>query len=193
MPDLVLASASPRRADLLRAVGVSFETAPAEIDETPGPAEDALDYVDRMASEKCRAARLRLAGDDPTVVLAADTVVVLDGVVLGKPVDAADATRMLGRLSGRTHQVYSSVCVADAARTRLVRVKTDVTFAELTAGEIEWYVATGDPLDKAGAYGVQTAGGSFVLSVAGSPSNVVGLPLRETLVLLREAGVVDRP
>jgi septum formation protein len=157
---------------------------PARTDESVLPGEAPRDYVLRVAREKARA----VAGD---VVLAADTAVVLRGEVLGKPGGAEDARRMLRALSGTAHEVLTGVCVRRAAvRLELAQVvATAVRFAPLAPAAIEWYVRTGEPLDKAGAYAIQGAGGAFVLGVDGSVSNVVGLPLAETAELLRRAGL----
>ncbi|HEY6003776.1 MAG TPA: Maf family protein [Anaeromyxobacter sp.] len=182
-PRLVLASQSPRRRELLEQLGVALDVRPAHVDEAVHPGEAASDYVLRIARDKARA----VPGD---VVLAADTAVVLRGEVLGKPRDHAEARRMLSALSGTTHEVLSGVCV----RRTSVRIEASavvssaVRFARLSPAQIAWYVGTGEPLDKAGAYAIQGAGGAFVLGVEGSVSNVVGLPLAETADLLRRAG-----
>jgi septum formation protein len=182
---LVLASESPRRRELVEQLGLAPEVRPARTDESVLPGEDARTYAARVAREKARA----VEGD---VVLAADTVVVLRGEVLGKPSDPEDARRMLRLLSGTRHEVLTAVCVrrnAGAPALELeVLVETAVRFAPLSPAAVDWYVATGEPLDKAGAYAIQGAGGAFVLDVSGSVSNVVGLPLAETTALLRRAG-----
>jgi septum formation protein len=182
-PRLVLASQSPRRRELLAQLGIALEVRPAHADEAVHPGEPPRDYVVRVAREKARA----VAGE---VVLAADTAVVLGGEVLGKPAGAADARRMLAALSGSEHEVLTGVCVrrAGAGLELDALAATRVRFAPLSPAEIDWYVATGEPLDKAGAYAIQGAGGAFVLAVSGSVSNVVGLPLAETAELLRRAG-----
>jgi septum formation protein len=184
-PRLVLASQSPRRRELLEQLGLVLEVRPAHADEALLPGEDARAYAARVAREKARA----VAGD---VVLAADTAVVLRGEVLGKPRDADDARRMLALLSGTRHEVLTAVCVRRNAGAPGVElealVETAVRFAPLSSAAVDWYVATGEPLDKAGAYAIQGAGGAFVLDVSGSVSNVVGLPLAETVDLLRRAG-----
>jgi septum formation protein len=183
---LVLASQSPRRRELLAQLGLSPEVRPAHTDESVRPGEPAGDYVLRVAREKARAVRGEL-------VLAADTAVVLRGEILGKPADRADAARMLRALSGTRHDVLTGVCVrrtSDAMSAELDAVVfTEVRFTRLTDAQIAWYVATGEPLDKAGAYALQGAGGVFVEGVAGSVSNVIGLPLLETADLLRRAGL----
>jgi septum formation protein len=183
-PRLVLASQSPRRRELLGQLGLTLEVRPAHADEAVAPGEHARDYVLRVARDKARA----VPGD---VVLGADTAVVLDDQVLGKPADPADARRMLRALSGTTHEVLTAVVVRRAAiRLELdAVVSTKVRFAPLSPAEVDWYVGTGEPLDKAGAYAIQGAGGAFVLGVEGSVSNVVGLPLAETAALLRRAGL----
>ncbi len=183
---LVLASQSPRRRELLGLLGLDPDVRPAHADETLHPGEPAEVYVRRVAREKAAA----VAGE---LVLGADTAVVLDGEVLGKPRDAEDARRMLRALSGRDHRVLTGVCLRVAAggppRELSALVSTDVSFAALTPGQVDWYVATGEPLDKAGAYALQGAGGSLVREIRGSVSNVVGLPLAETAALLAQAGL----
>jgi septum formation protein len=192
-PRLVLASQSPRRRALLERLGLALEVRPAFTDEAALPGEDARTYAARVAREKARAAcrDASVAGDE--IVLGADTVVVLRGEVLGKPRDAADAAHMLRRLSGVPHEVLTAVCVRRNAGALGVAldalVETAVRFAPLSEAQIAWYVSTGEPLDKAGAYAIQGAGGAFVLGVTGSVSNVVGLPLAETVDLLRRAGL----
>lgn len=184
-PRLVLASRSPRRRELLEQLGLALEVRPTDADETVLPGEAPRDYVLRVAREKARAS-------GGAVVLAADTAVVLGDEVLGKPADAGEARRMLERLSGTRHEVLTGVCVRRASAALAVEldavVATTVRFARLSPAEIAWYVGTGEPLDKAGAYAIQGAGGAFVLEVSGSVSNVVGLPLAETAALLRRAG-----
>ncbi len=182
--NLVLASTSPRRRAFLESLGLRFEAVGAEVDESPREREPPDEYVARIASEKARKVALARPG---ALVLAADTTVVLDGAPLGKPADAADARRMLRALSGREHTVLTAVVLAGAAAGRRV-VSTAVRFRALTDREIDWYVATGEPLDKAGAYALQGTGGFLVREIEGSHSNVVGLPLGETLELLALAG-----
>jgi septum formation protein len=186
VPRLVLASQSPRRRELLAGLGFELDVRPANADETQRADESPAEYVLRVARDKARA----VPGD---VVLGADTAVVVRGTVLGKPTDAADARRMLRILSGEAHEVLTGVCVRRNAGALGVEldtvVTTEVRFARLTSAQIEWYVSTGEPLDKAGAYALQGAGGVFVEAVEGSVSNVIGLPLGETLQLLRRAGL----
>ncbi|MDY7225233.1 Maf family protein [Hyalangium rubrum] len=182
---LVLASASPRRKDLLSQLGLRFIVSAADLDETPLEGEPADTYVLRLAQAKARAVAARFPA---AWVLAADTTVALGPELLGKPKDGAEAREMLSRLSGRTHNVYTGVALVGRTEASTV-VRSGVTFRTLTPGEIDWYVGTGEPLDKAGAYAVQGRGGFLVASVEGSPTNVIGLPLGETLELLTRAGV----
>jgi len=175
---LLLCSASPRRRDLLSALGIEFVAAPSHIDESRRPGEPVLDYVRRMAREKARA-RLGF------VALAADTVVVVGDEVLGKPSDRSDAARMLRLLSGIEHRVITAVCVGD----RVTSVTTTVKFAPLSETQVRWLADSGDGDDKAGAYAVQGLAGAFVERIDGSFTNVVGLPLAETVAMLAEAGV----
>jgi septum formation protein len=178
---LTLASGSPRRRDLLAELGLDIEVRPAGTDETPREGELAAEYVLRVAREKARAV-------EGETVLAADTSVVLDGAILGKPGDEADAARMLRALSGRGHEVLTGVWARRSGREEGLVVASEVTFAPLSEAMIAWYVATGEPRDKAGAYAVQGAGGALVREVRGSVSNIVGLPLYEALALLARLG-----
>lgn len=211
MSTLVLASGSPRRRTLLEAAGLRFTVHPADIDETPHPAEHPARYVERLALEKASAVGRRLAGGAiprgaaggvaaggtgaavEVVVLAADTTVDVDGVSIGKPTDAEDARRILRSLSGRAHHVHTGVAVLVVGGERspgaAFVVTTEVRFAALSAAAIDWYVGTGEPMDVAGAYALQGAGGAFVSGIAGSHSNVIGLPLVETLAQLAAAGI----
>jgi septum formation protein len=182
---LILASASPRRADLLRAAGFEFEVRSSFIDETVRPGELPEAYVRRVAEAKAQAV-LPAAGDRP--VVAADTVVLLDGRILGKPVDARDAAAMLRALSGRRHQVMTGVTVVVHLQQRTSVEVSDVEFASLSDAEIGWYVASGEPADKAGAYAVQGLASRFVRRVEGSYSNVVGLPVAVVYQMLGELG-----
>ena len=190
-PVVVLASASPRRRELLAPLGLrpgdDLVIDPADTDESWEPGEDPVAYVRRVAHDKA----LTVAGRHPgRVVLAADTTVDLDGRILAKPVDPADATEMLTGLSGRAHLAHTAVAVVDREGScRVEVVTTVVVFRALDADEIAWYVATGEPLDKAGAYAIQGGAAAFVTRVEGSVSNVVGLPLAETVLALRVAGV----
>lgn len=188
MPSLVLASGSPRRRELLSGLGFTFRVESADIDETPRAGESPRGYVKRLAREKAHAVAKRI-GDASLLVLAADTSVILGEEILGKPRDPEHARQMLGRLCGHRHVVLTAVAAAGRHHdTRLV--ETAVTFREATPAEIAWYVDTGEPLDKAGAYAVQGRGSFLVSSLEGSPTNVIGLPLPETLQLLAAAGVV---
>lgn len=189
-PKLILASGSPRRREMLQNLGVEFLPRPVDIDESPLDKECPEPYVLRLARAKAQAAAHRATGDEQAVILAADTIVALDGALLGKPRDLTDARRMLGQLSGRTHEVLTGVAVAATSGepTRAEVERTRVRFGELSAAEIEWYVASGEPLDKAGAYGIQGLGALFVDRLDGNYSNVVGLPLPLTYRLLAEVG-----
>lgn len=182
---LVLASGSPRRRDLLAGLGLRPEVRPVDIDESPRPGEHAATYVARLAREK--AVERAAPGE---LVLAADTVVALDGQLLGKPKDRDDARRMLRQLSGRGHEVLTGVAVFDPAADRLEVevVSTTVFFNGLGAGEIDWYVDGGEPMDKAGAYGIQGQAAVFIDRLDGNYSNVVGLPLPTVYRLLKNAG-----
>ncbi|EOL8944917.1 Maf family protein [Cronobacter dublinensis] len=184
MTDLYLASGSPRRQELLGMLGVSFERLVPGVEEQRAEKEAPQDYVTRLARDKARAGVALAARDLP--VLGADTIVVLDGDVLEKPRDASHAAEMLRRLSGQTHQVMTAVALADSLRVRERLVITRVTFRALTAQDIAAYVESGEPMDKAGAYGIQGLGGCFVRSIEGSYHAVVGLPLVETWELLSE-------
>ncbi|MBB6340017.1 septum formation protein [Pseudomonas fluvialis] len=189
MPPLFLASASPRRAELLGQIGVPFQRVSASIDETPRVAEDPGAYVERLALEKAQAGLQRLEPAADAVVLGADTAVVLDGRILGKPQDRADALAMLAALSGREHQVLTAVALCSAARRASVVVASQVRFASISTAQAEAYWASGEPLDKAGSYAIQGLGAVFVSAMSGSYSAVVGLPLCETASLLAEFGI----
>jgi septum formation protein len=194
-PLLILASASPRRADLLRDAGIAFEVRAADVDETVRAGEEADDYVRRVAEAKARAVA---AGAGTRPVVAADTAVVIDGWILGKPQDADDARRMLALLSGRSHKVLTSVCLgysstgrSDAKYAFLTEVcVTTVEFAVLSARDLDWYVATGEPIDKAGAYAIQGLASRFVTRIEGSYSNVVGLPVAVVWRMCNAAGIL---
>ncbi len=183
---ITLASASPRRAELLTRFGVRFEQQSADADESRIGGESPLSYVTRIARLKA-ATVLPVARTMP--VLAADTVVVLDDDILGKPADSDQARQMLRRLSGQTHTVLTSVVVGDHMKTMQATSYTRVGFRSLTASEIDAYVATDEPADKAGAYGIQGLGAVLVSKIDGSYSGVVGLPLAETARLLEEFGI----
>jgi septum formation protein len=185
MRPIILASASPRRAELLRQIGVVFESRPADIDETPIDGEQPGDYVVRLAREKAEVVG-RLVPEG--IVIGSDTSVVSGGRILGKPASPAAAAETLQLLSARTHQVLTGVAVVVDGYAESRLVVTDVTFRNLRPDEISAYVRTGEPMDKAGSYGIQGLGGIFVESFQGSYSSVVGLPLRETADLLAQAG-----
>ncbi len=179
----MLASASPRRAELLRVAGFDFDVVASAADETVWPAEAPERYVRRVAEAKARAVRERV-GD--RLVLAADTTVVVDERILGKPVDLTDARRMLQLLAGRTHSVLTAVCwLASEADIRVARTTVDV--APLSVDEIDWYVRSGEPMDKAGAYAIQGLASRFIRRIEGSYSNVVGLPLALVHEMVRSA------
>ena len=195
---LILASASPRRSELLRAAGIQFDVLPADVDESVLPGETAEHHVRRLAEAKACAVLPR-AGGRP--VLSADTVVVVAGEILGKPVDEGDARRMLRMLSGRSHEVMTGVCLRchEGGRGKgggilpspfHEVVVTTVEFAPLTAAEIDWYVASGEPRDKAGAYAVQGLGSRFVTRIEGSYSNVVGLPVAVVYRMCKQTGLL---
>lgn len=186
---IILASSSPRRRELLSQIGLPFSLMPVDIDERPRPGEPPVDYAERLALEKACAASDRLGGG---IVIAADTIVVVHGAILGKPSDASDARRMLSELSGREHEVVTALAVRDTASARsAVRASiTRVWFRTLTDREIDDYVATGEPLDKAGAYGIQGRGALLVERIEGCYSNVVGLPLSLLGEMLRDFGIV---
>ena len=174
MAPIVLASASPRRAELLRAAGIPFEVDAAAIDEVPRPGERPEDYVLRLAREKAEVVGRRKSGSP---VLGADTEVVVDGLILGKPADDSEAARMLDRLSGRAHDVVTGVALIANGQVLTAIERTEVRFLPLTADEIAWYIRSGEPRDKAGAYAIQGLASRFVERIDGSYSNVVGLPM----------------
>jgi septum formation protein len=182
---LILASASPRRAELLTAAGFSFDVVPADVDETPRSGEAPEVYTGRVALDKARHVS-RLPGSTGMTVLAADTEVVRDGGVLGKPVDPADAARMLRLLSGQTHEVLTAVVVISGGVERTAVDRTIVRFTAMSDAEIDWYVASGEPMGKAGAYGIQGRGARFIDHIEGAWSTVVGLPVHTVHRLLSE-------
>jgi septum formation protein len=184
---LVLASASPRRRELLRNANIPFEVEPAHINEDPRPNEPAKEYAERLAREKAQAIAQKHPNDP---VLGADTVVVIDNQVLGKPADPSDAGRMLHLLSGRTHQVITGVCLAVDGQWTVSSETTAVTMSEISKQEIAAYVATGEPMDKAGAYAIQGIASRWIPGVEGDYSNVVGLPVARVYRMLRQAGLV---
>jgi len=180
---VVLASASPRRIELLKGIIDEFAVCPADIDETPEPGETPRDTARRLAAAKAHA----VARNHPNaLVIGADTVVELNGESLAKPIDAQDAVRMLEELSGNTHRVVTAVCLVAGLKEDLFDVSTEVTFRNLSDEEIQAYVASGEPMDKAGAYAIQGGAQPFAVNVKGSLSNVIGFPVEE--VSLRLSG-----
>jgi len=199
--DLVLASTSPRRKELLAYIGLCrpefcFTQVAPDIDETVQQGEAPRDYVRRLAAEKAHAGLALCADMSQPAVLGSDTIVVLENQILGKPLDVADAKRTLIELSGRTHTVMTAVALTYQAdvdlsfKTSVRLVETQVRFCALSAADIDAYVASQEPMDKAGSYGIQGLGGCFVAEIEGSYSGVVGLPLVETRELLAEVGLI---
>lgn len=177
LPKVILASASPRRAEILRTVGWPFETLPLDIDETRESDEDAATYVQRLARAKAETAEPQRRG---ALIIGADTTVVVGGRILEKPTGQDDAHRMLRQLSGQWHLVLTGVALIDGAtsESRVACETTEVKFAQMSPDEIEWYVSTGEPMDKAGAYAIQGLGSRFIEGIRGDYFNVVGLPVR---------------
>jgi septum formation protein len=186
IPRVVLASQSPRRRELLQLVGIPHIVQPADVDETYGPGEEPGAHALRLAREKAAAVA---AGDPDALVIGSDTIVVVDGDVLGKPRDAAHAAQMLTRLSGRSHVVMTAVAVRWRERERSALEVVGVTFHPLTVQDVQAYIATGEPMDKAGAYGIQGYGATIVERVDGDYFAVMGLPLQRTVRLMAELGV----
>jgi septum formation protein len=184
-PLLVLASASGRRARILRELGIPFRVEVSHEDESLRPGEDGAATVERLA----RAKAFAVARGESLPVLAADTGVLCDDDILGKPADEAEARSMLRRLSGRTHEVVTGVCLVEGGGAHSGVDRTRVTFAEMSEDEVAWYVETGEPLDKAGGYNIAGRGALFIENVEGSPSNVAGLPVRLLVQLAREANL----
>lgn len=188
---LILASASPRRAEVLRNAGFVFEVRPANVDETPLPQEPAEDYVCRVAKAKAHAVaeQARAAGEH-AIVIAADTTVVAEGQILGKPADAQDARRMLRLFSGKTHEVLTALAVINipAGKEALHVETTRVEFLKMPEEEIERYIQTGEPFDKAGAYGIQGIAGRYATRIEGCYFNVLGLPLSRLWTTLQALG-----
>ncbi len=185
---LILASSSPRRAEILRNAGIAFDVAAIEVDESRRPGESPVEYVQRLAASKARAALKFASG--AAVVIGCDTVVVVDGSVLGKPASADEARQALRLLSGRSHDVLTGLAVIRLPDgvDRIVEETTRVTFASLSGEEIEDYISTGEPFGKAGAYAIQGRAGKFVNRVEGDYCNVIGLPLPRLYAILRELG-----
>ncbi len=186
---LILASSSPRRRELLSQLGFELIIRPSSLDESHLPGELPRDLAGRLARLKGESVARELGPTNKTPVLSADTVVALDGIVLGKPVDAADSCRMLRMLSGRVHSVFSGVYITNHVQNETFVVETHVHVRNITEQEINWYVATGEPADKAGSYAIQGIGSFLIESIEGSHSNVIGLPLAETLSALKRAGL----
>ena len=185
-PRLILASASPRRRELLGLIGIAHEVCPADIDETQHPGEAPVAYAERLARGKAVA----IAAIEPdALVIGADTIVVVDGAVLGKPADADDAARMLRMLSGRRHLVHTAVAVVFNGRNASGVEAVDVTFRDLSDAEVRDYIATGEPMDKAGAYGIQGFGATIVERVEGDYFSVMGLGLRRLVQLVAQVGL----
>ena len=177
LPRVILASASPRRAEILRTVGWPFDPLPVDIDETRRAGEQAVEYVKRLAREKAEAAAARVPS---SIIIAADTTVTIDDHILEKPADEADAERMLHLLSNRWHSVMTGLAIInyESSRTMVAHEKTEVKFAAMSDEEIDWYVKTGEPMDKAGAYAIQGLGARFIEEIKGDFFNVMGLPIR---------------
>ncbi len=192
LQDIVLASASPRRSELLKQVGITFQTVPSCADETLLADESPEEHVVRLSCDKAMEVSNRVKQNGRWFI-GSDTVVVRDQSVLGKPVDAKDAEKMLTSLSGRSHRVISGYAVYDREtdRTFSAAITTKVFFKDLTTREIEGYIATGEPFDKAGSYAIQGIGSFMVLKIEGSYTNVVGLPLCEVIAALEEMGAVE--
>jgi septum formation protein len=186
---LYLASASPRRKDLLDQLGLACTVLPQDIDESRLPSELPADYVMRLARQKAEAALQSVDTIVGACCLGSDTTVVCDNEIFEKPVDARDARRMLGALSGKTHQVLTAVALASTSGTEVLLSTSDVTFRSLTSAEIDAYWRTGEPADKAGAYGIQGLAAMFVTHISGSYSGIMGLPVAETIALLNGAGI----
>ncbi len=190
MKKLILASSSPRRAEVLRDAGIEFEVRPANVDETRRRDEPAGDYVQRLALEKARAAVSSESTTNNFIVIGADTVVVNQGEILLKPDSPDDARRMLRQLRGGVHEVHTGLAVIRMPQEieRVIEEVTSVSFAELSDAEIDAYIATGEPFDKAGAYGIQSLGGRYVTRVEGCYFNVMGMPLARLWATLKEFG-----
>ena len=186
---LYLASQSPRRRRLLEQAGIRFDTVTVDVPEARAPGEAPADYVSRVAREKAGAGLLQLGAAPGAVVLGADTEVVLGDEVFGKPVDAADAAAMLRRLAGREHRVITAVWCVSAGREERAVNESAVEFGSLSERQIAAYVASGEPMGRAGAYAIQGRAGAFVRRIAGSYSSVMGLPLFETVALLARFGI----
>jgi septum formation protein len=187
---LVLGSGSPRRREIISALGLPFQVLAADIDESVRPGEAPLAYMERVASEKLEAVKVRVGATPHAAILVADTSVVIDGDILGKPSDVEDAARLFSRIAGRVHSVYTRYAIRASERVVARTIETHVHIRAASTDEIRAYVATGEGLDKAGAYAAQGVGSFFIERVVGSYSNVVGLPACEVLADLRELGLV---
>lgn len=185
---IILASASPRRSELLRAAGIDFTVRVADVDETPLPNEPPRDYVRRLARDKASAVAARV--ESGAAVLGADTSVIFGAEILGKPRDREDARQMIERLSGAWHEVITGVCLRQGGRVLTEADVTRVKFAPLSAAEIEWYVSTDEPNDKAGAYAIQGYGSRFIERIEGNYTNVVGLPVQMVYRMLHELALL---
>ncbi len=185
-PAIYLASRSPRRRELLSQMAVDFAVLAADVDESVQPGESPQDYVQRIAVEKARAGVSGLAANDKKPVLAADTAVIVDQTIFGKPVNDDDARRMLKMLSGHSHQVMTAVALASENDLKTALSVSEVRFAAMTEAEIDWYIQTGEGRDKAGSYAVQGLGAIFIDQIQGSYSGIMGLPVRETGQLLMQ-------
>ena len=187
---IILASSSARRAEILRSAGIPFEICPGDVDEAPLPGEDASAMVARLAERKARAAAQALGSAGDCVIVGADTTVELDGQILGKPDDYTHAERMLAKLNGRTHRVLTGLFLLrlPVNGTRAAVESSAVTFAPMSKEEIDAYVMTGEPMDKAGAYAIQGYAGRFIPKIEGDYFNIVGLPLAKLYALLQELG-----
>ena len=188
MQKIILASSSPRRAEVLRNAGIEFEVRSSDIDETRRPGEPASDYVQRLALEKARAVAEAATGTEDSIVVGADTVVVNRGEILLKPESPDDARRMLRQLTGGVHEVHTGLAVIRMPQKieRVIEEVTSVQFAQLSDAEIDAYIATGEPFDKAGAYGIQSLGGRYVTRVEGCYFNVMGMPLARLWATLKD-------
>lgn len=185
-PLIYLASASPRRSELLRQIGIAHEVRAVSVDESVDPGEAPVEYVLRLAEAKARALWEQLPAGERLPVLAADTTVALEGEIFGKPADHAEAAAMLSRLSGRTHQVHTAVALRHARGGAARVTSSSVSLREVSPAEIDWYCGTGEPMDKAGGYAVQGRAAVFIRHLSGSYSGVMGLPLFETWELLSQ-------
>jgi septum formation protein len=192
-PFILLASASPRRSELLRQAGISHEIRPVEVDEAWSPGETPVEYVLRLANAKARALWSDLSADGPAHVLAADTTVAIGEEIFGKPASHDEAVSMLQRLSGRTHEVHTAVVLLHRQGSAARVSSSEVTLREIARAEMDWYWSTGEPADKAGGYAIQGLAGVFVRRISGSYSGIVGLPLCETWELLASVpGLIHR-